>query len=190
MAAPVLVVFGGFAVERLRKRYLKTAFNDFEADGDRRIVAGETDAREIAVVETAGWKVLANLDAGAKPTRIALQHDEKYLWVGNETEDGGVTVIDWVTGKRVAHFKTGPGHHDIALTDDDRYAFVTNRQTGTLSVIDVPRLTLIKEVVIGSQPSALGYSSLSKAVYVTGESDGTIVAVGGPRAAVDVRAAL
>ncbi len=138
-------------------------------------------AGQIAVVETAGWKVVSNLDAGAKPTRIALQHDEKYLWVSNETEDGGVTVIDWAKGKQVARFKTGPGHHDIALTDDDRYAFVTNRQKGVLSVIDVPRLTLIKEVEIGAQPSALAYSSLSKAVYVTGESDGTIVAVGGPR---------
>jgi YVTN family beta-propeller protein len=138
-------------------------------------------AGQIAVVETAGWKVITNLDAGARPTRIVLQHDEKYLWVGNETEEGGVTVIDWATKKQVAHFKTGPGQHDIALTDDDRYAFVTNRQTGTLSVIDVPRLTLVKEVEIGAQPSALGYSSLSKAVYVAGENDGTIVAVGGPR---------
>jgi YVTN family beta-propeller protein len=138
-------------------------------------------AGQIAVVETAGWKVLTNLDAGAKPTRIRLQHDEKYLWVGNEAEEGGVTVVDTVTLKRVAHFKTGPGQHDIALTDDDRYAFVTNRQAGTLSVIDVPKLTLIKEVAIGSQPSALAYSSLSKAVYVVDESDGMIVAVGGPR---------
>ena len=138
-------------------------------------------AGQVAVVETAGWKVVANLDAGVKPARIALQHDEKYLWVLNETEDGGVTVIDWVTAKQVASFKTGPGHHDIALTDDDRYAFVTNKQTGTLSIIDVPRLTLIKEVSIGSHPSSLAYSALSKAVYVISESDGTIVAVGGTR---------
>jgi YVTN family beta-propeller protein len=138
-------------------------------------------AGQVAVVETAGWKVLTNLDAGAKPTRIRLQHDEKYLWVGNDAEDGGVTVVDPVTAKRVAHFKTGPGQHDIALTDDDRYAFVTNSQAGTLSVIDVPRLTLIKEISIGSRPSALVYSSLSKAVYVVDEIDGTIVAVGGPR---------
>lgn len=138
-------------------------------------------AGQVAVVETAAWKVVANLEAGAKPARIALQHDEKYLWVGNESEEGGVTVIDWVTAKRVASFKTGPGHHDIALTDDDRYAFVTNWQAGTLSVIDVPRLTLIKELSIGSHPSALAYSALSKAVYVINESDGTIVAVGGTR---------
>lgn len=157
------------------------------SDDKQRLFVTMPLAGQVALVETAGWKVLANLDAGPKPTRIRMQHDEKYLWVGNETEDGGVTVIDWQAKKQVAHFKTGPGPHDIALSDDDRYAFVTNRQTGTLSVIDVAKMTLIKEVMIGSQPSALGYSSLSKAVYVVNESDGMIVAVGGPRQEVLAR---
>jgi YVTN family beta-propeller protein len=161
---------------------LNSPGEDWVMSGDKqRLFVTMPVAGQVAVVETADWKVLANLDAGSAPTRIALQQDEKYLWVGNETEDGGVTVIDWVTRKRVAHFKTGPGHHDIALTDDDRYAFVTNRQRGTLSVIDVPRLTLIKEVPVGSEPSALAFSSLSKAVYVVNQSEGTIVVVGGPR---------
>ncbi|MGA9996760.1 MAG: cytochrome D1 domain-containing protein [Pyrinomonadaceae bacterium] len=161
---------------------LNSPGEDWVMTGDKqRLFVTMPLAGQVAVVETAGWKVLANLDAGAKPTRIRLQHDEKYLWVGNETEDGGVTVIDWATTKQVAHFKTGPGPHDIALTDDDRYAFVTSRQRGTLSVIDVRKMTLIKEVSVGSEPSALAFSSLSKAVYVINESDGTIVAVGGPR---------
>ncbi|MGB9180564.1 MAG: cytochrome D1 domain-containing protein [Pyrinomonadaceae bacterium] len=167
---------------------LNSPGEDWVMTGDKqRLFVTMPLAGQVAVVETAGWKVLANLDAGAKPTRIRLQHDEKYLWVGNETEDGGVTVIDWATTKQVAHFKTGPGPHDIALTDDDRYAFVTSRQRGTLSVIDVRKMTLIKEVSVGSEPSALAFSSLSKAVYVTGESDGTIVAVGGPRQEVLAR---
>lgn len=161
---------------------LNSPGEDWVMTGDKqRLFVTMPLAGQVAVLETASWKVVSNLDAGAKPTRIRLQHDEKYLWVSNETEDGGVTVIDWVTAKRVAHFKTGPGHQDIVLTDDDRYAFVTNRQEGVLSVIDVPKLTLIKEVKVGPQPSALAYSSLSKAVYVVNESDGTIVAVGGPR---------
>jgi YVTN family beta-propeller protein len=161
---------------------LNSPGEDWVMSGDKqRLFVTMPLSGQVAVVETAGWKVLANLDAGAKPARIVLQHDDKYLWVGNEAEDGGVTVIDWVSGKRVAHFKTGPGQHDIALTDDDRYAFVTNRQTGTLSVIDVPKLALVKEISIGSQPNALAYSPLSKAVYVVNESDGTIVAVGGTR---------
>lgn len=140
-------------------------------------------ANQVAVVDTATWKVLDNVDAGVAPTRLALQHDEKYLWVGNDVAEetrGGVTVIDTTTLKVAARLDTGAGHHEIAVTDDDRYAFVTNRQSGTLSVIDVRKLARVKDLKVGSLPAALAFSSLAKAVYVANAGDGTIVSVGGP----------
>ena len=139
---------------------------------------------EVAVVDTVTWKVLTNIAAGVKPARLALQHDERYLWVGNdggEETSGGVTVIDTTTLKVAAQINTGTGHHEIALTDDDRYAFITNKQAGTLSVIDVRKLVKIKDLKTGSLPVALAFSSLSKAVYVAHEGDGTIIAVDGSR---------
>jgi YVTN family beta-propeller protein len=163
---------------------LNSPGEDWVMSGDRqRLFVTMPQAGQIAVIDTATWRVVANLDAGPKPTRIALQHDEKYLWVGNDLEDegGGVTVVDWSTMKTVASFKTGAGHHDIALADDDRYAFVTNRKAGTLSVIDVPKLALVKEIKTGSSLSALAFSTLSKTLYGINESEGTIFAVGGPR---------
>ena len=40
------------------------------------------------MIDTTSWKVIASIDAGVKPTRVALQHDGRYLWVGNDgTED-------------------------------------------------------------------------------------------------------
>jgi len=137
---------------------------------------------QVAVVDTTTWKVLANVAAGVRPTRIALQHDEKYLWVGNDAAGetpGGVTVIETTTLKVSAQLDTGTGHHEIALADDDRYAFITNRQSGTLSVIDVPKLVKVKDLKIGALPSAIAFSTLAKAVYVANAGDGTVVAVGG-----------
>ena len=136
-------------------------------------------AGQVAVVDIQTWKVITNINTGTKPARLALQHDEKYLWVGNDGEaaEGGVTVIDTSTLKVAARITTGAGHHEIALTDDDRYAFITNRQAGTLSVIDVRKLAKIKDLKTGALPSALAFSSLGKAVYVAHEGDGTIVAV-------------
>ena len=139
---------------------------------------------QVAVVDTVSWKVLTNVAAGAKPARLALQHDEKYLWVGNDSTeevDGGVTAIDTATLKVAAQLKTGAGHHEIALTDDDRYGFITNKQTGTLSVIDVRKLVRVKDLKVGSLPTAVAYSSLGKAVYVANEGDGTITAIDGLR---------
>jgi YVTN family beta-propeller protein len=147
-------------------------------------------AGQVAVVDTATWKAVANVNAGPRPTRIALQHDEKYLWVENDVAgetERGVTVIDATTLKVVAHLNTGAGHHEIAFTDDDRYAFVTNKQDGTLSVIDVRKLARIKEIKVGALPTALAFSPLSKAVYVANEGDGMIVVVDGQRQEISTR---
>jgi YVTN family beta-propeller protein len=151
--------------------------------GSERLFVTMPQAGQIALIDTATWKVLGNIEVGTNPTRMALQHDEKYLWVGNDLagEDSGVTVIDWAALKTVARIKTGPGHHDIALSDDDGFAFVTNQKAGTVSVIDVSKLALVAERKTGTSPAALAYSSLSRTVYAIDENDGTIVAVGGPR---------
>lgn len=139
---------------------------------------------QVAVIDTLTWKLIANIDAGVKPTRIALQNDGKYLWVGNdgpEGKDSGITVIDTPILKVAAQLNTGMGHHEIAFTDDDRWAFVSNKQSGTLSVIDVRKLAGVTDIKVGSLPTALAFSPLSKAVYVANEGDGTIVAVDGLR---------
>ena len=151
---------------------------------NKRLYVSMPQVNQVAVVDLPSWKVIANIPAGVKPTRVALQNDGRYLWVGNDSADAlesGVTVIDTATNKLAAQFKTGLGHHEIALSDDDRFAFVTNKDAGTLSVIDVRKLAAFKDVKIGKQPAAIAFSSLSKTAYVANEGDGTIVAVGGPK---------
>lgn len=153
-------------------------------DNNKRIYVSMPQSNQIAVVDVPTWKVIANIDAGVKPTRVALQHDQRYLWIG--TNDG-VTVIDTVTTKPVAQIKTGAGPHEIAFDDDDSIAFVTNKAAGTVSVIDIPKLSTLGELKTGSEPTAIVYSSLSKTAYVASEGDGTIVTIGGPKRDVIAR---
>lgn len=138
---------------------------------------------QVAVVDIATWKVVANVDAGMKPSRMALQDDGRYLWVGDES---GVVVVDTSTLKVAAKLKTGAGQHDIAFSDGDRFAFVTNKQDGTLSVIDTRKLANVKNIKIGASPVAMEFSSLSKALYVASE-DGTIAVIDGARLEVLTR---
>jgi YVTN family beta-propeller protein len=149
-------------------------------DGKRLFVTMPA-AGQVAVVDTSSWKIIANVDAGTNPTRIALQKDEKYLWVGNDDAktgaESGVSVLDAGLLKPVAHFATGTGHHEIALSDDDRYAFVTNQRAGTLSVIDVQKLAAIKEIKTGANPVSLAFSKKSNAVYVAAQDEGSVIAV-------------
>lgn len=162
---------------------LRSSGQDWVMSADKkRLYVSMPDAGQVAVIDTTTWKLIDNIDAGAKPSRIALQHDGRYLWVGNDSDvekESGITAIDTVTLKVAAALKTGAGHHEIAFTEDDSLAFITNRQDGTMSVIDVRKLAKVKDVKVGSLPAALAFSPLSKAIYVANEGEGTIVAVDG-----------
>ena len=149
----------------------------------RRLYVSMPLANAIAVVDTITWKVITDIDAGLKPTRIALQHDGRYLWVGNDAEESssGISVIDTETLKVVARLKTGAGHHEIAFAEDDSFAFITNKQAGTLSVVDVRTLAKRADIKVGALPVAVVSSPLSKAIYVANEADGTIVVLDGLR---------
>ena len=175
-----LAGFGGSKLYTLIP--LKTPGEDWVLSANnKRLYVSMPQSGQVAVVDIPTWSVIANINAAAMPIRIALQHDEKYLWVGNDSAEGGITVIDTTTNKVAAQLKTGAGHHEIAFSDDDSVAFVTNKDSGTLSVIDVRKLAVSKEIKVGSQPVALAYSSLSQTAYVANEADGTIAAVSGSK---------
>ncbi|HEV2801272.1 MAG TPA: cytochrome D1 domain-containing protein [Pyrinomonadaceae bacterium] len=162
--------------------FLKSPGEDWVMSADRRrLYVSMPLVNQVAVVDTSTWKVTENLDTGAKPVRLRLQADGRYLWVGtdglNETAPGGVTVIDTTTQKVVAQITTGAGHHEIAFSSDDRFAYVTNRTDGTLSVVEVARLAKVKDLKTGAHPSSLAYSPLGRAVYVAHEREGRIAVV-------------
>jgi YVTN family beta-propeller protein len=170
---------------------LRSPGEDWVMSGDKkRLYVSMPLVNQVAVVDTAAWKVVANIDTGINPARLVLQHDGKYLWAGNDSQDAaksGVTVIDTTTLKVATQLATGAGHHEIVLADDDRYAFVTNKQSGSVTVVDVRGLTKVKDLKVGSLPTALAFSSLSRAVYIANEGDGTIVAVDGSRHEITTR---
>ena len=153
----------------------------------RRLYVSMPEVNQVAVVDLATWKVIADIDAGTKPARIALQQDGRYLWIANDgasEKDSGVTVIDTAALKVVAQLKTGTGAHEIVFNDDDSLAYVTNKNDGTLSVIDVRKLAVVANVKVGSQPASVVFSAFSRMIYVANEGDGTIVVLDGTRAGI------
>ena len=148
----------------------------------KRLYVSMPAAGQVAVIDTDTFKVISNVDAGRSPTRVFVQPDGKYLWVGNDArvKDGsGVTVIDTETLKPVKHLATGIGHHEIAVSDDNRTAFVTNRDSGSVSLVDVRKLELLRQEKVGAMPLSVGYSSLAKVAYVADGKSGTVTVLGG-----------
>jgi len=135
---------------------------------------------KVALVDTQSFQVTHEIDAGTQPTRVEVQSDQRYLWVGNSNNDAGksgVTIIDTAELAPVKFIATGPGHHEIAFTDDNRYAFVSNRDDGSVSVIDVQTLEFVKNIKTGSRPMSIAFSPLGQAVYVTDVDTGKITVI-------------
>jgi YVTN family beta-propeller protein len=151
------------------------------ADG-KRIYVSMPFAGQVAVIDADTFKVAANIDAGRSPTRVFLQPDGRYLWVGNDakvSDASGVTVIDTETLKPVKSLLTGTGHHEIAVSEDNRIAFVTNRDAGTVSLIDVRELKALREISLGGVPISVGYSALARAAYVADGKGGRLTVLAG-----------
>jgi YVTN family beta-propeller protein len=147
---------------------------------NKRVFVSMPTAGEVAIIDSEQFKVIDSVPAGSNPVRVALQPDERLLWIGNNAkaaDESGVTVIDTRSLKTLKHLATGAGHHEIAFSKDSRYAFVSNRDDGTLSIIDIASLTLSKQLKTGSHPLSVAYSPLSQAVYVADGKDGTVTVV-------------
>ena len=160
---------------------LKRPGMDWAQDTERKaLYVSMPKAGQVAVVDTDSFKVRANIDAGSEPTRLALQPDGKYLWVGNGTSpagEAGITVIDADTLKPVASIATGAGHHEIVVSGDNRLVFVSNRDAGTVSVIDVATRRKLRDIATGALPIALAWSTLSRSLYVADGRDGRVAVI-------------
>lgn len=168
-----LLGFGG--TKLLTLVLLKSPGEDWVLTADRsRLFVSMPQSNQVAVVDTTTWKVITNIETGVKPARLALQPDEKYVWVANET---GVIAVDTATLKVTKEIATGAGQHAITFGADNKFAFVTNRDDGSLSIIDIPKLKKRKDVKTGGVASSLAFSPLSKALYVTDEVGGSIAVI-------------
>jgi YVTN family beta-propeller protein len=170
---------------------LKRPGADWAKTGDdKRVFISMPRADEVAVVDAEAFKVLHHIEAGEHPARVALQPDEKYLWVGNDSRNAdrsGVTIIDIEKRSPVAHIPTGQGHHEIAFSADSRYAFVSNRKDGTVAVIDIGRLRKIKTIKTGPMVISITYSALSDSLYVADAETGGIAVIDGRRHEITAR---
>jgi YVTN family beta-propeller protein len=170
-------LFGYGNSKLLTMIFLKSPGEDWAVSEDgNRLFVSMPDSNQVAVVETAGWKVEREIDVAGKPRRVALQPDGQYLWVATDT---GVAVIDARKGEKAADVATGGGRHDLAFSDDSRFVFVTNAADGTVSVLDTGKLAKVRDVPVGKDPLSVDWSTQAKAAYVVSPTDGTVVAVSG-----------
>ena len=150
-------------------------------EDDKRLYVSLPTSGLLAVVDTDSFDVVENVKAGQQPSRVAMQPDKRYVWVGNNADGdaSGVTVVDAQSYENLGFIATGEGHHEVAFSADSRYAFVSNRRSGTVSVIDVARREKVRDIETGPTPISMAYSGLSGALYVSDGQAGTVTVIDG-----------
>lgn len=128
----------------------------------------------VSFVDLDSFRLIKTLPVAANPTRIAVQQDGRYAWVGTTGAKPGVTVIDTEKQEVKTHIETGRGHHELVITDDNKFALVSNRDDRTVSLINVRKLQKIKDFTLKGVPISLAYSPLSEAAYVADGETGEV----------------
>jgi YVTN family beta-propeller protein len=133
------------------------------------------DSSAVAIINTTTRKITGTvqLDQKSRPTRIALQPDGRYVWVGLDGSPQ-VAVIDAATGKLKATVAAGEGLHYIAFTPDSRFAYVTNSSADSVTAIDTISLTRVSDIKVGRTPVPIATSSASGSIYVAAINGGEV----------------
>jgi len=143
---------------------------DFSADG-LYLVASCEFSGDLVKVDVASHKLLGTLTlpGHAIPQDVRLTPDGKVFYVADMT-GGGVFEVDGQELKNVGFIPTGKGAHGLYFSRDSKWLYVSNRDEGSVAVIDVKTRTLAKKWTIpgGGSPDMGGVSADGKVLWLSG----------------------
>jgi DNA-binding beta-propeller fold protein YncE len=149
---------------------------DFSPDG-RFMIATCEFSNEIIKVDVAAQKVIGHLQLTPKgmPQDCRLIPNGKFFYIANMGSNG-VHIIDGVAFKQVAFVPTGKGAHGVYFSRDAKYAYISNRDEGTVSLMDVNTNTVAKKWVIpgGGSPDMGDVSVDGKSLWLSGRYNGEV----------------
>ena len=154
---------------------------DFSADGRYFLVSCEFDG-QILKVNTATHRIVDRIHlpgaAMAKPQDVKLSSDGRVFYVADMMRDG----IWLISGKklRVTGFiTTGKGAHGLYVTRDSKKMLITNRDEGSISVLNLASRKLVAKWWIpnGGSPDMGGLSADGKVFWVAGRYNSEVYAI-------------
>jgi len=147
----------------------------FLPGGGRAAVTTE-GSKSLVVVDLEAGKVAIAISTGAEVSHmVALSPGGERAYVAN-IGSGSATVIDLAGGKKVGDVVTGEGAEGIAVTADGR-VWVSNREAGTVSVIDPETLKVAATIPSPGFPIRAEATPDGRHVLVTNAEAGTLSVV-------------
>jgi YVTN family beta-propeller protein len=153
---------------------------DFTVDGKTALVSCEFANRMIAI-DVATARKLRELDLDVVPH--GMPQDTRLVPDGTaflvaDMHANGVHVFDGAATRHIGFIRTGKGAHGIYFSRDGRHAFVSNRDEGSVSVLDLATRKPVAKWRIpgGGSPDMGGVSADGKVLWLTGRYDNEVYA--------------
>jgi YVTN family beta-propeller protein len=154
---------------------------DFTAAGTKLLVSCEF-ANRMAIVDVAKHTLLRTFRlspaAHGMPQDVKLSPDGKHFYIADMTRNG-IYVLDADTFHIVRFQPTGVGAHGLYIARDSRRMFVTNRDEGTISVLNAAtgRPEVKWRLPGGGSPDMGNVSADGRLLWLSGRYDNAVYAI-------------
>jgi YVTN family beta-propeller protein len=153
---------------------------DFSANGRYLIASCEFSGKMLKLDvtnQTVIGTILLN-GGSAKPQDVKLDPTGRIFYVA-DMRRGGVYTIDGDRFAVTGFVPTGAGAHGLYVSRDSKVLYVTNRNAGTISVLDFATNSVTRTWTIpgGGSPDMGGVSADGKVLWVSGRYDGVVYAI-------------
>jgi YVTN family beta-propeller protein len=142
---------------------------DFSADGRTMIMSCEFSG-DLLRIDVPQLTLTGTLHVGGQPIDVKLSPDGSSFYVANQNRNG-VSVIDAVRFVETRFIPTGQGAHGLYPSRDARWLYVTNRQAGTVSVLDFATGAPHATWTIGGSPDMGGVTADGSQLWLSGRYD-------------------
>jgi len=153
---------------------------DFSADGTYLIASCEFGVKIIKVDVQSQKQVGAALELGPHngPQDVKLSPDGKVFYVADMHADG-VHLIDGDQMKKIGFIRTGTGAHGLYVSRDSKILYVSNRNEGSISLIDFKTQSVVKKWQLpgGGSPDMGGVSADGKVLWLSGRYNAEVYAI-------------
>ena len=151
---------------------------DFAASG-RYLIASCEFSGELVKVDVATHKVLGTLKLSehAMPQDVRLTPDGSIFYVA-DMHANGVHEIDGDAFKAIGFLPTGKGAHGLYFSRDSKHLYVSNRDEGSVSLVDVQtrKVATTWKIPGGGSPDMGGVSADGKVLWLAGRYNAEVYA--------------
>jgi YVTN family beta-propeller protein len=142
------------------------------------VYAADSDAGELAIIDTKTDQIVKKLKVGAQPWRAYNSPDGHWMLVPNNG-DATVSVIDTTSQKIVAQLTAGSEMTGINFALDGKKAYVISRGDSTVYVFDMQTFGLVTRLKIGTNLALETASTTADGtkIYLASSTDGAVYVI-------------